>query len=133
MHFKKNNNKEVKTYLQGLRPFGNSLPRGLKHTFKKRGFLYFEILTKWKLIVGNRISKISYPKSLKTGNNNDSALILAVERGSEIDIEYSKHQIINKINSFFGYNCISHITLKIVQDAIEVKKKVFPKLKKIAL
>ena len=35
----------------------------------------------------------------------------------------------DKINSFFGYNCISQITLKIVQDTIDTKKKVFPEIK----
>ena len=33
--------------------------------------------------------------------------------------EYEK-EIMDKINSFFGYNCISHVTLKIVQDTIKV-------------
>ena len=35
----------------------------------------------------------------------------------------------DKINSFFGYNCISHVTLKIVEDKIENKKKFFPQIK----
>ena len=34
MHYKQNN-KESKTYVQGLRPFGNTLPRGLKGILKK--------------------------------------------------------------------------------------------------
>jgi hypothetical protein len=59
----------------------------------------------------------------------DGTLVLNVIHGMEMEIEYSKNEIIDKINSFFGYNCISHVTLKIVQDKIECKKKVFPKLK----
>ena len=35
----------------------------------------------------------------------------------------------DKINSFFGYNCISHVTLKIVEDSIKTNKKIFPKIK----
>ena len=35
----------------------------------------------------------------------------------------------DKINSFFGYNCISQVTLKIVQEKIESEKKIFPKIK----
>ena len=38
----------------------------------------------------------------------------------------------DKINSFFGYNCISLITLKIVQDEIKRNSKVFPKLKNLS-
>ena len=34
-------------------------------------------------------------------------------------IEYEKSSIKDKINSFFGYNCINKVTLKIVQNKIE--------------
>ena len=49
--------------------------------------------------------------------------------GKEMEIEYEKKEIIDKINSFFGYNCISHVTLKIVQDKNKIKKKILPKIK----
>ena len=38
--------------------------------------------------------------------------MLAVERGNEIIIEYSKNDIINKINSYFGYKLISEVKLE---------------------
>ena len=59
----------------------------------------------------------------------DGTLVLNVTHGKEMEIEYEKNEIIDKINSFFGYNCISHVTLKIVQDKIKFNKKVFPKIK----
>ena len=58
----------------------------------------------------------------------DGNLVLNVIHGKEMEIEYEKKEIIDKINSFFGYNCIGHVTLKIVQDVIK-KKDVFPKIK----
>ena len=36
----------------------------------------------------------------------------------------------DKINSFFGYNCISNVTLKIVSNKIN-KKKLFPKIQNL--
>jgi hypothetical protein len=42
-----------------------------------------------------------------------------------MEVEYEKKEIIDKINSFFGYNCISHVTLKIVQDTVITKKRFF--------
>ena len=47
------------------------------------------------------------------------------------EIEYEKNEIMDKLNSFFGYNCISQINLKIVQEKIQFKKNRFPKLKNI--
>ena len=58
MHFKQNN-KESKTYVQGLRPFGNTLPRGVRGILKKNGYNYSEIVSKWNLLVGNDIAKLS--------------------------------------------------------------------------
>ena len=56
-------------------------------------------------------------------------LVLNVIHGKEMEVEYNKKEIIDKINSFFGYNCIDQVKLKIVQEKIELNKKVFPKLK----
>ena len=49
-----------------------------------------------------------------------------------MEVEYEKTEIIDKINSFFGYNCISQVTLKIVQDKINITEKVFPKIKNLS-
>ena len=35
----------------------------------------------------------------------------------------------DKVNSFFGYNCISKVTLKIVQKKLIEKNKIFNKIK----
>ena len=112
MHHKRNN-KESKTYVQGLRSFGNTLPRGIKQILKKNGYNYSEIISKWNLLVGKDISNCCYPKSIKMSRENkNGALVLLVERGNEINVEYSKKEIINKINSYFGYQLISEIRLQ---------------------
>ena len=112
MHYKRNN-KESKTYVQGLRSFGNTLPRGIKQILKKNGYNYSEIISKWNLLVGKDISNYCYPKSIKMSRENkNGALVILVERGNEINVEYSKKDIINKINSYFGYQLISEIRLQ---------------------
>ena len=122
MHYKQNN-KESKTYVQGLRPFGNTLPRGIKGILKKNGYNYSEIISKWSILVGKDISNCSFPKSIKMKNGNSSGtLVLAINRGDEINIEYSKRQIINKINSYFGYKLIDEIKLQVISPKL-VKKK----------
>ena len=111
MHHKRNN-KESKTYVQGLRSFGNTLPRGVRGILKKNGYNYSEIISKWNMLVGKNISDFSYPKSIKmTKENNNGILVLGVKRGNEINIEYSKNEIINKINSYFGYRLINEVKL----------------------
>ena len=124
MHFKRNN-KESKTYVQGLRPFGNTLPRGVKGILKKNGYNYSEIISKWNILVGKDISNCCYPKSIKmTQGNKNGTLILSVKRGDEINVEYSKKEIVNKVNSYFGYKLINDIKLQTFNSkSVEEKEK----------
>ena len=123
MHYKQNN-KESKTYVQGLRSFGNTLPRGIKQILKKNGYNYSEIISKWNILVGDEVSKCSYPKSMKMAKGNSSTtLVIGVERGNEIIIEYSKKEIINKINSYFGYKLINEIRLLTINSKKKKEKK----------
>ena len=55
--------------------------------------------------------------------NNNGTLILSVERGNEIIAEYSKKEIINKINSYFGYKLIDQIRLQTYNSKKEKEKK----------
>ena len=122
MHYKQNN-KESKTYVQGLRPFGNTLPRGLKGILKKSGYNYSEIISKWSILVGKDISNCAYPKSIKMkkGNSNGT-LVLGIKRGDEIQIEYSKKEIIDKINSYFGYKLIDEVKLQTFTPKTDKRK-----------
>ena len=125
----KNNNKTL-TFIQGLRPFSSSIPKTLKKHLRKGGYNYSSIVDNWTKIVNKKISDSCYPITVKMGKEmRDGTLVLNVIHGKEMEIEYEKNEIIDKINSFFGYNCISHVTLKIVQDKIKFNKKVFPKIK----
>ena len=122
MHHKQNN-KESKTYVQGLRPFGNTLPKGIKGMLKKNGYNYSEIISKWSMLAGKEISNFCYPKSIKmTQKNKSGTLILSVERGNEINVEYSKREIINKINTFFGYKVVEKIRITTFEGEIENNK-----------
>ena len=106
----------------------------LKGILKKNGYNYSEIISKWSILVGKDISNCAYPKSIKMkkGNSNGT-LILGIKRGDEIQIEYSKKEIIDKINSYFGYKLIDEIKLQTFSPKTEKKKeknrsRKFPKI-----
>ena len=118
----KENNKQSKTYVQGLRQFGNTLPRGVKGILKKNGYNYSEIINKWSMLVGADISNCSLPKSIKMKKGSFAGTLhLAVKRGDEIIVEYSKNEIMNKINSYFGYKLIGEIKLESFNSNIRKK------------
>ena len=125
----KNNNK-THTYIQGLRPFSSSIPKTLKKHLRKGGYNYSNIVDNWTKMVSKEISDACYPLTVKMGKEmKDGTLVLNVIHGKELDIEYKKNQIIDKINSFFGYNCIKQVALKVISNKISRHKKVLPKIK----
>ena len=131
MHYKQND-KESKTYVQGLRAFGNTLPRGVKGILKKNGYNYSEIISKWSMLVGKDISNCSYPQSIKMKKGNaNGTLVLGIKRGDEIQIEYAKKEIMEKINSYFGYKLVDEIKLQTFSTKIS-KNKEKKKIKKIS-
>ena len=128
MHNKNNN----KTYnvIQGLRPFSSSIPKTLKKHLRKGGYNYSNIVDNWTKMVSKKISDACYPITVKIGKDmKRGTLVLNVIHGKELEVEYKKNEIVDKINSFFGYNCIETISLKIIQDKIIKKNNILPKIK----
>ena len=80
-----------------------SLPSGLKTILKKGGHNYSSIINNWSNLVGKKIADVCYPKSVKTGKElKDGILFLNVAHGDQLLVEYSKRDIIDKINVFFS-------------------------------
>ena len=128
MHSKNNNKTQM--FIQGLRPFSNSIPKTLKKHLRKGGYNYSNIVDNWTKMVSKKISDACYPITVKIGKNmKNGTLVLNVLHGNEMKVEYEKNEIIDKINSFFGFKCISKITLKIIQNKIKKKNHLFPKIK----
>ena len=127
----KNNNK-TKTYIQGLRPFSNSIPKTLKKHLRKGGYNYSNIVDNWTRMVSKKISDACYPVTVKIGKEmRNGTLVLNVIHGKEVFVEYEKNEIIDKINSFFGYKLIKNLTLKIIQDKVSDKNKILPKIRNL--
>ena len=127
----KNNNK-THSFLQGLRPFSSSIPKTLKKHLRKGGYNYSSIVDNWTKMVNKKISDVCYPVRIKMGKDmKNGTLVLKVIHGKEVDIEYKKDQIMDEINSFFGFDCISSIKLKITQSKIEGEKINFQKIQNL--
>jgi len=81
-----------------------------KKIINKKGHIFSETLNNWKYIVGDELFKICYPKSFKNSNRfGVSTLLVMVKRGHEVDMEYSKKDIMDKMNSFFGYSVVEKL------------------------
>jgi len=118
------NTKQRTRSIQGLRSFRDTLPKNIKRMISKKGHIYSETLNNWKFMVGDKIFKFTYPRSFRHTNKfSKGALTIMVKRGHEIDVEYSKNQIIDKINIYFGYKVIDKIKLISFNDRQDIYKK----------
>ena len=116
MQFKKYT-KQRNGSIQGLRSFKDTLPKNIKKFISKRGQIYSETLNNWKHIVGENLFKVCYPKSYKNSNKfGVSTLTVMVRRGNEVDLEYSKKEIITRMNTFFEDQVVEKIKLTSFND-----------------
>jgi len=111
-----------KLFTQGLRPLKSLLPENAKKILKKDGFVYFEIIKNWKNIIGEKMFKDVVPLKIKK-INNENILLINVNKNIMIEIEYSRDQIIEKINSYLGFNAINKIQIISKDSSFEIKKK----------
>ena len=116
MLFKKYTKQRNKS-IQGLRSFKDTLPKNIKKVINKKGYIYSETLSNWKYIVGEDLFKVCYPKSFKNSNRlSVSTLIVMVSRGHEVNLEYSKKDILDKMNSYFGYSVVEKLKFISFED-----------------
>ena len=120
----KNNTKHRNTTIQGLRSFKDTLPKNIKKIINKKGHIYSETLGNWKYIVGDDLFKVCYPKTFKNSNRfGVSTLVIMVKRGHEVEMEYSKKNIMNKMNSFFGYSVVEKLKFISFDDEQKILNK----------
>ena len=111
MQYKNNTKQRFKT-IQGLRSLKDTLPKNIKKVINNRGQVYSETLNNWKIIAGESLFKVCFPKSFKNSNKfGVSTLLIMVKRGHEIDLEYSKKKIMDNINNFFEYSVVKKLKL----------------------
>jgi len=116
MQFKKYTKQRSRS-IQGLRSFKDTLPKNIKRVINKKGHIYSETLNNWKYIVGENLFNVCYPKSFKNSNRfGVSTLLIMVKRGHEVDLEYSKKKIMDKMNSFFGYSVVEKLKFTSFDD-----------------
>lgn len=111
-----------KAFAQGLRPLQSLLSENVKKILKKDGFVYFEIIKNWKNIVGEKMFKDVSPLKIKK-INNENILSINVNKNVMIEIEYSRDQIIEKINGYLGFNAIHKIQINSIDESFKIKKK----------
>ena len=128
----KNNSKQRFGSIQGLRSFKDTLPKNIKKVIYKRGQIYSETLNNWKFIAGENLFKICYGKSFKNSNKfTVSTLLIMVQRGHEVEVEYSKKEIMNRMNAYFKEEVVKKIKFTTFENENKIENKKSIKYKNV--
>lgn len=83
-----------------------------------KGMLEMEILSDWTEIVGEELAQYSLPQKIsfrKDERSNGTLELLVLSGAFAMEIQHRESQILNKINTYFGYEAVAK--LKIVQNS----------------
>jgi len=99
-----------------LKPIHTLLPENFKKLIKNHPTSNYENLKKsWKKIVGENLSKKCELVKVQKYNSENS-IFLKVDRNYLIDVDYSRDEIIEKVNSFLGFKFASKILINIKEN-----------------
>lgn len=108
---------------------GALVPSLTRKAFERFGFSTATLLTDWATIAGADLARYTSPDRLKwprttqdgegeSGPQRQGAtLVLRVDLGRAIDVQYKSRQIIERINAHFGYRAVAEI--RILQAPVE--------------
>lgn len=90
---------------------------------RRRTGLSLDVIENWSLVVGSDVSllctplKLIWPQTaLGSSGSSPATLLIACQGGVAVQIMHQNLQIIERINSFFGYYAVDKI--KITQQAV---------------
>lgn len=97
----------------GPLPIATLVPKLTRKALGKYGFSYAGLITEWETIVGGDIARTSTPEKLTFPHNKrDSGVLrLRAEGGAALEIQHLEPQILERINSYFGYRAVARLQL----------------------
>lgn len=107
------------------RAVGSYLPGLTRAAFAKYGFGAASLLTDWAAIVGADVARYTEPERLKwprqpgiyeeteaeERGRPGATLVLRVDAGHALDVQYRARQLIERINAYFGYRAVAELRL----------------------
>ena len=94
-----------------LKPIRSLIPDNIKKIIKNTPTTDISNLKRsWEKILGKELSKKCTLLKVQK-NNSENSLFLKVDRSDLIDVDYSRDEIAEKINSFLGFKYISKILI----------------------
>ena len=98
----------------GLQAIAKTLPRVTAKVLGRRGFAEADLLANWAGIVGAEIAARCVPRKLarpRPGAAGEGVLTLRVESAFALELQHLEPQLLERINSHFGYRAVGRLRL----------------------
>ena len=97
----------------GLRDAGGLVERLTRPAVRARGMVRAEILIHWRAIVGDSLSRATFPVKYTPGRGPAPGGVLEVRTTGTAAVEISHRQIqlLERINTYFGYVAVTRLRL----------------------
>ncbi|MEM7425380.1 MAG: DciA family protein [Pseudomonadota bacterium] len=106
---------------------GKHVDKLTRGAFSAHGFAYAQILTHWETIVGPQLAAVCAPSRLRWPQGQErlkderrrlgGTLTVTVEGPAAIELQHDTPRIIERLNTFYGYQAIAEI--RIVQGHLD--------------
>jgi hypothetical protein len=85
-----------------------------RNTLGGRGFAEAGLITEWKAVVGAEVARMSRPLQLAFPRGERKGGVLTLECGGSaaLELQHLKPQILDRINSHFGYAAVSELRFR---------------------
>jgi hypothetical protein len=113
-----NSDEKAASRRNGLARLSSELPALTRTAFKNtvggRGFAEAGLITEWAAVVGAEIAAMSRPATLTFPRGERRAGVLTISCGgaAALELQHLKPQILDRINSHFGYAAIAEIRFR---------------------
>jgi hypothetical protein len=114
---------ETVLYRRDMERLDKHFEKLTKASFARYGFAYGDLMARWPEIVGETLAQHCEPERIKwprgageTAQKLGGTLVIRAEPGRGLDLQYQSHQIIERINQFYGYVAVTSV--KIMQGHV---------------
>jgi hypothetical protein len=111
-------------YYTPFKHVGIFVPKLIRETCRRRGFINIDIVLRWGEIVGRKLANYTWPMRIQWPRKQDTILrpdgteapsthktqlVVGVTPAKVLDVEYAKHDIVARVNSYLGYRAVTEL------------------------
>lgn len=89
------------------------VPPLARKAYRARGFASDEAIARWRDIVGDELAGVAVPIRLRfrRGSRREGVLELRVDPAYATQVQHRSEQILERLNTYFGYRAVAALTL----------------------